>query len=157
MKKKINKSPSDSITLKTEIICSNDTNPIGILLGGKLVSWMDIAAAITAQMHAGNICVTAEINKVSFFRSANEGDVLIIKSVITCAFNTSMEVYVSVNKIDFNGDKNSLISDGYFYFVSIDKKGVPKKVPELLAETKEEKLAYNAALKRKMQMKLGEM
>lgn len=154
MKKQINKKPADSVTVKTEIVCSNDTNPMGILLGGKLVNWMDIAAAITAQMHAGNICVTAEISKVGFSQSAKVGDVLVIKSIVTRAFNTSMEVYVSVNRISFNGDKSSLIADGYFHFVSIDKKGRPKKVPALLPQSKEEKIAYEAAMKRKMQNKM---
>ena len=44
--KKLNnyKVPSDSETIKTEVVCPNDTNPMGILQSGHLVEWMDIAA-----------------------------------------------------------------------------------------------------------------
>lgn len=52
------KLPSASVTVKTEVVCPNDTNPMGMLQGGQLVHWMDIAAAVCAQVHAEKICVT---------------------------------------------------------------------------------------------------
>ena len=65
IKKLVNyKIPSDSQTIKTEVICPNDTNPMGLLQGGHLVQWMDIAAAVCTQTHAEKICVTACINDV---------------------------------------------------------------------------------------------
>jgi acyl-CoA hydrolase len=85
------KTPSDSETIKTEVICPNDTNPMGILLGGRLVEWMDIAAAVCAQIHAGKICVTACINRVDFTAVAKVGDII---TRITRAFKTSMEIFV---------------------------------------------------------------
>ena len=60
------KTPTASETIKTEVVCPNDTNPMGILQGGRLVEWMDIAAAVCAQTHAEKICVTASIDKVDF-------------------------------------------------------------------------------------------
>ena len=49
------KTPGRSRVLKTEVVCPNDTNPMGILQGGRLVQWMDIAAAVCAQrfLYAG--------------------------------------------------------------------------------------------------------
>lgn len=55
-KKALYKIPSDSLIFKTEVVCPNDTNPMGILKGGRLVEWMDIAAAVSAQTHAEKIC-----------------------------------------------------------------------------------------------------
>ena len=42
------KVPSALATVKTEVVCPNDANPMGILQGGRLVEWMDIGAAVCA-------------------------------------------------------------------------------------------------------------
>jgi acyl-CoA hydrolase len=89
------RSPNYSKTTKTEVVCPNDTNPMGILQGGRLVQWMDIAAAVCAQTHSGKICVTVSIDTVSFIRPAYVGDILTIEAKITRAFTTSMEIMVS--------------------------------------------------------------
>ena len=60
------KNVADSETIKTEVVCPNDANPMGLLQGGRLVEWMDIGAAVCAQTHSGKICVTASINQVDF-------------------------------------------------------------------------------------------
>ena len=91
---KDHKIPSASETIKTEVVCPNDSNPMGILQGGKLVEWMDIAAAVCAQTHAGKICVTASINHVDFNAAATVGDIVTIHATITRAFNSSMEIFV---------------------------------------------------------------
>jgi acyl-CoA hydrolase len=88
------KSPSDSVIIKTEVVCPNDTNPMDILQGGRLVEWMDIAAAVCAQTHSGKICVTASINQVDFNAPAKIGDIITINASITRAFHSSMEIFV---------------------------------------------------------------
>lgn len=95
MKKLSNyKLPVFSATGKTEVVCPNDTNPMGLLQGGRLVEWMDIAAVVCAQTHANKICVTASINQVDFNATANVGDIIAINAVITRAFTSSMEIFV---------------------------------------------------------------
>ena len=89
------RSTNFSKTIKTEVVCPNDTNPMGILQGGRLVQWMDIAAAVCAQTHSGKICVTASIDTVSFKRPAYVGEIVTIEARITRAFTTSMEIMVS--------------------------------------------------------------
>src|ERR1019366_1029322 len=89
-----NKRPAASLTIKTEVVCPNDTNPMGILQGGRLVQWMDIAAAVCAQTHAEKICVTASINQVDFNAPAKVGDIITIRASLTRAFNSSMEIFV---------------------------------------------------------------
>ncbi len=91
---KNHKTPAESRITKTEVVCLNDTNPMGMLKGGWLVEWMDVTAAVCAQTHAGNICVTASINQVDFNTSARVGDIIKINAKITRAFATSMEVLV---------------------------------------------------------------
>ncbi len=119
------KSPSESATLKTEVVCPNDTNPMGRLQGGKLVEWMDIAAAVCAQTHSEKICVTASINQVDFIDSACVGDIITIHAVITRVFNSSMEISVESFARKVLSGKKYLISRAYFIFVSLDENSKP--------------------------------
>lgn len=96
---------------------------MGILQGGRLVEWMDIASAVCAQTHAGKICVTASINHVDFYEAAKVGDIITISAKITRAFNTSMEIFVQAFARKVLVGKKFLISEAYFTFVAIDEKG----------------------------------
>ncbi|MBS1652953.1 MAG: acyl-CoA thioesterase [Bacteroidetes bacterium] len=145
------KTPKDSETIMTEVVCPNDTNPMGILQGGKLVQWMDIASAICAQNHTENICVTASIDNVKFKTPAKVGDIVTIKAKITRAFNTSVEIFVQVWSKKVISQKAYLINEAYFTFVAIDDYGNPCEVKGLKPVTADEKKQYNAALKRKEQ------
>ncbi|HSN60516.1 MAG TPA: acyl-CoA thioesterase, partial [Ferruginibacter sp.] len=118
MKSNLYKNPSDSEIIKTEVVCPNDANPMGILQGGRLVEWMDIGAAVCAQTHSGKICVTASINHVDFNASAKVGDIISICARITRAFNSSMEIFVESYARKVLDGKKYLISEAYFSFVA---------------------------------------
>lgn len=156
MKKLVNyKIPSDSETIKTEVVCPSDTNPMGLLQGGRLVQWMDIAAAVCAQTHAEKICVTACINDVDFTNSAKVGDIINISANITRAFNTSMEIFVQAYAREvITGNKN-LISKAFFIFVALDENGKAASVMGVEPLTGLEKDLYNGALYRKMEKHLA--
>lgn len=149
MKPLSGKNPSASQTIKTEVVCHNDTNPMGILQGGRLLQWMDIAAAVSAQTHAEQICVTASINEMNFKYPARIGEVVIIESKITRAFSTSMEIFVQAFSKNIKTQKRNLISDGYFTFVALNEKAVATNVPELHPYTKEERIQFDNALQRR--------
>jgi len=97
------KKVADSKTVMTEMIMPNDTNPIGDLMGGNLLRWMDIIAAITAGKHCESHVVTASVDHVSFTQSIHLGDVITIQSCVTRAFNTSVEVFVEVFAANIKG------------------------------------------------------
>lgn len=145
----INKTPASSLTIKTEVVCPNDTNPMGLLKGGRLVEWMDIAAAVSAQTHAGKICVTASIHQVNFNETAQVGDIITIKAKITRAFNTSMEIFVESFAKKVLGGKKYLISEAYFTFVALDEYGKTSKVIEVKPVSHLEKEQFKAALIRR--------
>ena len=145
----INKTPASSLTIKTEVVCPNDTNPMGLLQGGRLVEWMDIAAAVCAQTHAGKICVTASINHVDFNEAAQVGDIITIKAKIIRAFNTSMEIFVQSFARKVLGGKKYLISQAYFIFVALDEYGKASKVIEVKPGTHLEKEQFKEALLRR--------
>lgn len=143
------KSPSESETIKTEVVCPNDTNPMGLLQGGRLVQWMDIAAAICAQAHAEKICVTACIDSVNFKTSARVGDVITIKARITRAFQTSMEIFVQAHSKNVLNRESHLVNEAYFTFVALDGHAHVTPVMPVRPHTKVEKEQYESAWVRK--------
>ncbi|HET6991433.1 MAG TPA: acyl-CoA thioesterase [Bacteroidia bacterium] len=143
------KSPKVSETIKTEVVCPNDTNPMGLLQGGRLVQWMDIAAAICAQSHAEKICVTASIDSVNFKNSARVGDVITIRARITRAFRSSMEIFVETHSRNTLSRENHLINEAYFTFVALDDHAHVTQVAAVRPVTKEEQEQYHNAMKRK--------
>ena len=66
----------DSQVITTQLVLPNDTNGLGNLLGGTLMHWIDIAAAIAAQRHADRVCVTASVDELNFHYPVRLGDVV---------------------------------------------------------------------------------
>jgi len=151
------KTTADSETIVTEVVCPNDTNPMGMLQGGRLVQWMDIASAVCAQEHAGKICVTSGIHTLRFKKAAQVGDIITIKATVTRAFNTSMEIKVKAwRKKVAPGSIKELINEAYFTFVALGENARPAKIPALVPVSPEEVTEYNDALVRKNAISLHE-
>lgn len=149
MKAISNRAPAVSKTVKTEVVCPNDTNPMGFLQGGRLVEWMDIAAAVCAQTHSEKICVTASINNVSFKQRAKVGDIVYVYAKITRAFTTSMEIFVQAYARKVEKGKKYLISDAYFTFVAIDENGIASPVVKVSPKSLSEREHFKSALVRR--------
>ncbi len=140
---------ADSATVMTEVVFPNDTNPVGIVHGGRIVQLMDIACAICAQMHSGKIAVTAGIDQVTFRQAAKLGDILTIKAHITRTFTTSMEIYAEVWGMRLPELKPFLTNNAYFTFVTLDAQAKPTAVVPLKPFTTSEKKEHKEALKRR--------
>ncbi len=144
------KRSKQSETIMTEVVCPNDTNPMGILQGGRLVQWMDIASATCAQNHAEHICVTASIDSVKFKSPAYVGDIIKIKAIITRAFNSSMEIFVQAWAKKVLSKNEYLINEAYFTFVALDENAKPVNILPVIAVTEKEIREYKNAEKRKV-------
>ena len=147
------KKPSDSLTVMTQIVMPNDTNPLHNLMGGNLLRWMDIASGIAANKHSASVVVTAAVDNVSFAKSIKLGDIVTIHAKVTRAFNTSMEVFMEVFSTDFLHQHKQKSNEAFFTFVAIDRDGKPKKVPQVIPETDEEQKLFDGA-KRRRDMRL---
>ncbi|HEU4633470.1 MAG TPA: acyl-CoA thioesterase [Flavisolibacter sp.] len=141
--------PSDSMTMMTEIVLPNDTNVFGNLMGGRLMYWMDIAAAIAAQRHCQAPVVTASVDNISFENPIKLGNTVHIEAKVSRAFNTSMEVHLRVWGEDFTQQYKYKSNEAYYTFVALDPNRRPRKVPQLVPETEEEKKLYDGALRRR--------
>jgi acyl-CoA hydrolase len=143
------KSPQDSFTIMNELVLPNDTNTLNNLMGGRLLHWMDIAAAISAQKHCNNIVVTASVDNVSFQHAIKLGDVITIEAKVTRAFSTSMEVRLDVWAENIPSGTRVHSNEAYYTFVAIDANGKTVPVPELIPESELEKKLFDGALRRR--------
>lgn len=133
----------------TELVLPNDTNTLNNLMGGRLMHWMDIVSAITAQRHSNSVVVTASVDNISFAQPIQLGDVVTLRSFVTRAFNSSMEVYIEVIAENIPAGESEKTNSAFFTFVAVDKKGKPKKVVELIPKSKKEKELFDGALRRR--------
>lgn len=143
------KTPTQSFTLMNELVLPNDTNTLNNLMGGRLLHWMDICAAIAAQKHSNNIVVTASVDSVSFKESIRLGDVVTLKAYVTRAFNSSMEVFIEVFAENLPKGEKLKSNEAYYTFVALDSRHRPIAVPPLLPETETEQEKYDGALRRR--------
>lgn len=143
------KSPKISFTIMNELVLPNDTNTLNNLMGGRLLHWMDIAAAISAQKHCNNIVVTASVDNVSFHHPIKLGDVVTIEAQVTRAFTTSVEVRLSVWAENIPSGSRVKSNEAFYTFVAIDSKGKTIPAPAIKPETDEEQKLFDGALRRR--------
>lgn len=143
------KKASESLTIMTELVLPNDTNVFGNLMGGRLMYWMDIAAALSAQRHSNSAVVTASVDNISFENPIHLGNVVHIQAKISRAFNTSMEIHLKVWGEDLKKQHKYKSNEAYYTFVALDPGNKPIPVPELITETEEEKKLFESALRRR--------
>jgi acyl-CoA hydrolase len=143
------KKPSDSLTIMTELVLPNDTNLFGNLMGGRLMYWMDIAAALAAQKHCNAPVVTASVDNISFEAPIKLGNTVHIEAKVSRAFNSSMEVHLKVWGEDLTHQYKYKSNTAYYTFVALDPNSKPRPVPPLRPETDEDKKIYDGALRRR--------
>ena len=118
-------------------------------MGGRLMHWMDIVSAISAQKHSNCMVVTASVDNISFKHPIRLGNVVTLKANVTRAFNTSMEVRITVEAEDIPSGKKIDSNNAYFTFVAVDQAGGRIPVPEIQPETEQEIALYQGALQRR--------
>lgn len=143
------KKSNESKVVMTELVLPNDTNTFGNLMGGRLMYWMDIAAALSAMKHCGSPVVTASVDNISFEAPIKLGNVVHIEAKVSRSFNTSMEVHLKVWGEDVLHQYKYKSNEAYYTFVALDPNGKPRNVPVTEAESEEEKKLFDGALRRR--------
>lgn len=145
----VSKKASESLLMMTELVLPNDTNVFGNLMGGRLMYWMDIAAALSAQKHANAPVVTASVDNISFEAPIILGNAVYIEAKVSRAFKTSMEVHLSVWGEDLKKQQKYKSNEAYYTFVALNESGRPAVVPKVIPETAEEMKLYEGAMRRR--------
>jgi acyl-CoA hydrolase len=139
----------ESQSQMAEVVLPNDANPLGTLLGGRLMHLIDIAGALAAHRHSHSHVVTASMDHIDFLLPVRIGDLLILKSSVNRAFRTSMEVGVKCWVENYIGGTKRHVASAYLTFVAVDQDGQRHLVPQAVPETEEEKRRYEDAGRRR--------
>ena len=134
----------------TEIVYPNDSNPLGNAMGGRVMHWMDVCAAVAAGRHARTPVVTASVDQIDFHRPVPTGSILVLLGSVNYAHRTSMEVGVKVySEFRATGQRDHVAS-AYLTFVSLDPDTCkPRAVPKVMPETEDEKRRHDEAIRRR--------
>jgi len=134
-----------------QMVLPTDTNRLGNLLGGQLMHWIDIAAAIAASRHTNRVCVTASVDELNFHHPILQGDVVTLEASVNRVFTTSLEIGVRVSTENLLTGERQYTNTAYLTFVAIDESGKPVAAPPVNPVTKEEKRRYADAARRRKQ------
>ncbi len=143
----MNKRWQDSYTEQVQILMPEHINGASRLFGGKLLSWIDVVAAVTARRHSGYDVTTACVDHLQFLAPAHMNDTVLLTGRITWTGRTSMEVRVDTYTETRGVRKH--VNRAYLVMVAIDENENPAPVPGLVLESEEDKIEWQAAEKRK--------
>ena len=143
------KTAKESFVVMTELVLPNDTNTFGNLMGGRLMYWMDIAAALAAMKHCSAPVVTASVDNISFENPIKLGDVVTITAKVTRTFSTSMETHIEVWAENLPSQTRYKCNEAYYTCVALDSNGRPKKAHPLIPETETEIKMFDTAMARR--------
>src|ERR1700730_8070380 len=135
----------DSQSEMNELVLPNDANPLGALLGGRLMHWIDMAGALAAHRHSRHYVVTASIDHLDFLVPVHVGDLVILRSAVNRVFHSSMEVGVKAWVEDYIADTCQHVSSAYLTFVAVDAGGRRLSVPAVIPESDDQRRRYDDA------------
>ena len=90
------KSPRESEVVMTQMILPSDANPLNAAFGGRVMEWIDICGAVSAQRHCRHAVVTASMDDLHFHAAVRVGWIVTLRARVLAAFRSSMEVGVTV-------------------------------------------------------------
>jgi acyl-CoA hydrolase len=143
------KKPVASLTTMAQVMQITDANTDGFVHGGSIMKLVDSAAGVASMRHAQRRVVTAQVDSLTFHAPVHIGDVLSLTACVTQAWNSSMEVEVTVHREDpVTGDQDHTTT-AYLTMVALDEHGRPVSVPGVAPDTVEERRRQREAEKRR--------
>jgi acyl-CoA hydrolase len=141
----------DSLSEIAEFALPIYANPLGNVLGGRIMHLVDLAAATAAIRHSRSAVVTASVDSMSFLHPIKIGQLITLKASVNRVFRTSMEVGVKVLVEDLHRGIVYHTNSSYVTFVALDEEGKPHPVPPVIPETETEKRRWREADARRAQ------
>lgn len=123
-----------------------DTNNLGTVHGGVIMKLVDDAAGAAAIRYSGGAAVTAAMDEMAFLVPVHAGDLVQAEAQVNWAGRSSMEVGVRVFAQRMDGMlEPTRVATAYLVFVAIDGAGRPRPVPELDAQTDDDRRRFREA------------
>lgn len=140
---------SSSRVEMTQLVLPGYANSFGNAFGGRVMQWIDLAAAIAAMRHTRMPVVTASIDQLVFRAPIRVSQIAILRAQVNAVFGSSMEIEVTVEAEDPRTGDRTTCCDAFLTFVALGQDGKPGKAPLLLTETDDEvRRAAEAAARR---------
>ena len=133
----------------TQLVMPSDANVHGVAFGGRVMQWIDLAAAMAAMRHARMQVVTASIDQLAFLAPIRVGDIVVLRVQVNAVFGSSMEVQVDVlTEKPTTGDRQTCC-EAFVTLVALGPDGRPARAPILLPQTEEEERRVREAATRR--------
>ncbi|AKO93240.1 MULTISPECIES: acyl-CoA thioesterase [Priestia] len=138
----------ESLVVRTSRVFPLDTNNHNTLFGGKLMSYIDDVASISAARHSRGETVTASTDSVDFLSPIRPEHSVCLESYVTWVGTSSMEVFVKIIAETLKTGERRLAATSFLTFVALDENGKPKRVPRVIPQSDEEIMLHNTAKQR---------
>ena len=141
---------SDSAVEMPNLVLPQHANVHGSVLGGMVMHWVDLAAALVANRHSRRPVVTAAFDEMAFLAPIQVGQLALFKARLTLVDRSSMEIRVDVHSEDLLTGERRNTGTAFVTFVALDPVTKrPTPVPKLELETDEERAEHAQALERR--------
>ncbi len=122
----------------TQLVMPSDGNALGTAFGGRVMAWIDFAAAVAAMRHARMPVVTASIDQLAFLAPIRVGDIVLLRAQVNAVFGSSMEIEVGVLAEEPRTGERRNCCEAFLTFVALGPDGKPARAPILLPETEDD-------------------
>ncbi len=139
---------NESRAVKSAFVMPQDSNAHGTMFGGKLMSYIDDIAAISATRHARTGVVTASTDSVDFLHPIKVGSSVCLESFVSWTHRSSMEIFVKIITEDLMTSERQIATTSFLTFVALGEDGRPTEVPPVIPQTEEEILLYESGPER---------
>jgi acyl-CoA thioesterase YciA len=112
------------------VLMPKDTNALGTIFGGIILSYIDQAAAVEAYRHASGRIVTVAMREVVFHQPVFVGDLVSFYTETIALGRTSITVTVEVEaeRSRLAGERVT-VTQAEVVFVNVDEQGRPLPLP----------------------------
>ena len=108
------------------VMMPRDTNPLGTIFGGLILSYIDQAGAIQAHQESQKKLVTVAMHEVKFIAPVFVGDLVSFYTKIIKVGNTSITVLVTVDARRANAPHETVrVTQAEVVYVAVDQPGKP--------------------------------
>jgi len=140
----------ESATEMAQLVLPHQANVHGTVLGGTVMHWIDLAAAVVATRHCRRPVVTAAIDDMSFLAPIQVGQLALLHARLTLVDTSSMEIRVDVDSEDLMSGERRHTSTAFVTFVALDPvTRRPTAVPPLVLESDPEQAEHARARERR--------
>src|SRR6266568_2749119 len=95
----------------TQLVLPSYANSLGNAFGGRVMQWIDLAAAIAAMRHTRMPVVTASIDQLVFRAPIRVSQIAILRAQVNAVFGSSLEIEVTVDAARRGGGRAARRAD----------------------------------------------